>query len=252
MRPVLLALLALLAAVAGCRAPAADVRVPADIDHAAYEQLLQRHVDERGLVDYDAWRASPDDRRALEAYLAQYDQSGPAATGAERHAALVNLYNAACIRMVLDLDPERSLWDHDPFTQRIHRVGGALVSLDDVEHGAVRPEVGYRGHAVLVCAARSCPPLWDRAFTADGLDRQLDERFAAWLAREDLNRFHPDRNLVELSRIFDWFAEDFERAGGIPAVLARHGPEEHREFLASGDYEIEYLDYDKGLNAQGR
>lgn len=40
----------------------AIVQVPQGIGHALWDQLLQKHVNERGLVDYRAWHASKEDR----------------------------------------------------------------------------------------------------------------------------------------------------------------------------------------------
>lgn len=233
---------------------ASEVVIPPGIDHGPWDALLQRHVDERGLVDYPGWRDHIDDRAALDAYLAQYARSPEqAATGAERHAALLNAYNAFTVRRVLirELDAGDSFWSGSPFKQRIHPVGGQEVSLDDIEHRAVRPEVGYRGHAALVCAALSCPPLWRHAYTAENLEQALDQRMAAWLAYEDLNQFDHEAGTVRISKIFDWFGEDFAAAGGLPTVLGRHGPEALRPWLSAGDYRIGFMPYDKDLNAQG-
>jgi hypothetical protein len=74
----------------------------------------------------------------------------------------------------------------------------------------------------------------------------------SWLAREDLNRFLPERRKAEVSAVFKWFAEDFEKAGGAKQILARYGPDRYRAFLAGGDYSITYLEYDWGLNDQGQ
>ena len=67
----------------------------------------------------------------------------------------------------------------------------------------------------------------------------------------ELNRFLPNEEKVEISSIFNWFKADFEKAGGTKEVLAKHAPENARDFLASGDYEIIYLPYNWGLNDQG-
>lgn len=70
-----------------------------------------------------------------------------------------------------------------------------------------------------------------------------------WLAREDLNQFLPNKELVKLSMIFKWFSDDFERAGGVRSVLQKYAPQKYAEFLKA-DYRIENLPYDWGLNAQ--
>ena len=70
------------------------------------------------------------------------------------------------LRWILSGYPIESIWQlKDSFTAKRHDVGGRKVSLDDIEHGTLRPLIGYRAHAVLVCAARSCPPLQRFAYT---------------------------------------------------------------------------------------
>jgi hypothetical protein len=104
---------------------------------------------------------------------------------------------------------------------------------------------------VLVCAARSCPPLQRSAYTADQLDEQDDAAYRGWLAREDLNKFLPSEKRVEISSIFKWFGADFDKAGGVPRILALYAPQSVREFAATGKYDIKYLPYNWGLNDQG-
>ncbi len=237
------------------RSPAAQakVEVPAKIDHSAWERLLRKYVNERGLVAYSKWKTSAEDLRMLDAYLHQFEPTlNKSATGDEKAASLINLYNALTVRWILQNYPTDSIQAlRDSFGARRHLVGGRKVSLDDIEHGTLRPEIGYRAHATLVCAARSCPPLQRFAYTGGKLDAQIDEAFREWLARNDLNRFDPTRRSADISSIFKWFAEDFQKAGGVKKVLAGYAPESVRGFLASGDYEIDYLPYNWGLNDQG-
>ena len=71
---------------------------------------------------------------------------------------------------------------------------------------------------------------------------------ARWLAREDLNRI--DAAGVHLSKLFEWYAGDFEAAGGVRAILQRHGPPSAREIPAG--VRIGHLEYDWSLNIQTR
>jgi hypothetical protein len=231
---------------------AATVDVRAGIDHGGWSRLLRSYVDDRGLVDYGTWKASRAGRDALRAYLALLAAAPePAAAGADRAAALINAYNALTVGWILDSYPTPSIRAlPDSFTAARHTVGGRKVSLDQIEHEALRPQVGYRVHGALVCAARSCPPLSREAFTAAGLDTQLDSAMAAWLARSDLNRFDGPPDRVQVSSIFKWFADDFTQAGGVQEVLKRHGPPAARTLAAQPVLKIEHLDYDWALNDQ--
>jgi hypothetical protein len=253
-RAALFALATLVAAA--CRrepvASAAPVAVRARVDHAEWSRLLRTYVDERGLVDYAAWKASREGRAALAAYLARLaaPPQPPAAAG-DRTASLINAYNALTVAWILDNYPTPSIRSlPGSFTSSRHTLGGRQTSLDQIEHEALRPEVGYRVHAALVCAARSCPPLAREAFAAATLDRQLDAAMERWLAREDLNRFDAAAGRARVSSIFQWFADDFAMAGGLAQVLARHGPAPARALAARAGLEVEYLDYDWSLNDQ--
>jgi hypothetical protein len=122
------------------------------------------------------------------------------------------------------------------------------VSLDDIENGAVRPLLGYRAHAILVCEARSCPPLQRFAYAPSHLDEQIDTAYRSWLARDDLNRFFPDQRKGELSSIFDWFKDDFDKAEWLKL---KYAPQHYQDFLTGGNYEVSYMPYNWGLNDQG-
>ncbi len=227
--------------------------VPSGIDHAPLDSLLQKYVDDKGMVDYSRWKANRSDLDALKEYLAQYAPTPETpAEGDEEIAALINAYNAFTIEFILDHYPTESirLLD-DPFDGKRHTMGGEKVSVDDIEHEMLRPMIGWKVHAIVVCAARSCPPLLNRAYLPDTWKAQMDERYRTWLAREDLNAFDTGRfrNTVEVSRIFRWYSEDYTGEHSIEAVLRRFGPEQHRDFLA-GDFRVTYQSYHWGLNDQ--
>lgn len=242
----------LLPACASAKEKPVAVAIPAGVRHDAWDALLKKYVNDKGLVAYEKWKASDADRKALNDYLAQFAPAGTPAKGDELAASAINAYNAFAIRWILESYPTESIQALDnSFARKAHPVGGQKIALDDLEHGTLRPLIGYRAHAVLVCCARSCPPLQRTAFASDGLNRQIDAAYRVWLAREDLNRFSPDKNSVAISSIFKWFKEDFETAGGMAKILGLYGPDAHRAFLTKGGYKIEHLPYHWGLNDQG-
>jgi hypothetical protein len=230
-----------------------NVDVPSGINHDEFDRLLKNYVNEQGLVNYAAWKGNQADLSALDEYLKQFaGKIDNPAQDNEKAASLVNAYNAFMLRWILANYPTESVQSlKDSFTDKRNEIGGRKVSLNDIEHGTLRPLVGYRAHSVLVCAARSCPPLQRSAYTTDKFEEQDDEAFRAWLAREDLNKFLPDENKVEISSIFKWFKQDFDKAGGVPSILGRYAPESVRDFAASGKYDTKYIPYNWGLNDQG-
>src|SRR6266550_3267618 len=137
------------------------------------------------------------------------------------------------------------------FKEKRHKVGGEMVSLNDIESSALRPEFGYRSHAVLVCAARSCPPLQRSAYSGGQLDEQCDHAYRVWLGRKDLNEFLVDKNEANVSSIFKWFKGDFEKAGGVKTILAKYAPAQAKPLLQRPDCKITNKIYNWGLNDQG-
>ena len=230
-----------------------NVNVSAGINHDEFDRLLKKYVNEQGLVNYGAWKQNAADLSTLDEYLKQFAAKiDNPAQGNEKTGTLINAYNAFMLRWILANYPTESVWSlKDSFTAKRNEIGGSKVSLDDIEHGTLRPLIGYRAHAVLVCAARSCPPLQRFAYTADKFEEQNDRAYQAWLARADLNKLLPNEKKVDISSIFKWFKQDFDKTGGVPKILGHYAPQSVREFAASGKYDTKYLPYDWGLNDQG-
>lgn len=241
----------LLGPVRGSAAP--TVTVAAGIDPAPWDALLKKYVDDRGLVAYAKWKANDADLRALDDYLARFAAPpSQAAKGDDEVASLINAYNAFTIRWILTNFPTESIRAlDDSWGKARWQVGGRTVSLEEIEHKNLRPIHGWRVHAAIVCAARSCPPLQNTAFTTENLSRLTEQAYRAWLARDDLNHYDPASGRVAISPIFKWFKDDFTGEAQISRLLAQWGPEELRPFFKKGDFKTDYLDYHWGLNDQG-
>ncbi len=231
---------------------AAGLPVPAGIDHRDFDALLGKYVDEQGLVDYKGWKASATDLKRLDAYLEQFaPEAGAKAEGGEHIASLANAYNAFTLRMILQNMPLNSIMDlEEPFKQKQHLISGKTWSLDEIEHTGIRPIIGWKVHSMVVCAAVSCPPLAQNAFQADSWEEVMEERHRVWFAREDLNQFDEKNKELRLSKLFEWYAGDYEGDHRVEALLKKYGPESARKTLKKRKVSISYLDYDWSLNIQ--
>lgn len=227
-------------------------------DHSAFDSLLRSHV-VRGMVDYDAFKAAPQ----LGAYLtslARADLSG--LPEGERLALYINAYNAYTIHLINVKNERDSIRNIDktlglkltgPWKEPFAVVAGRTLSLDDIEHGIIRKQFREpRIHFALVCAAVSCPPLRSEAYTGAKLDAQLTDQAEAFLLRSPRkNRVDAKSGTLYLSRIFDYYKEDF---GTTDAAIARYvarfypeGPE--KQLLVSGKAKLVSTDYDWTLNS---
>jgi hypothetical protein len=230
-----------------------NVHVPSDINHNDYDRLLKKYVNQQGLVNYGSWKGNQADLAQLDNYLKQFSgKTDKAAKGSEQAASLVNAYNALVLQWILQNYPTESIWQlKGSFKERRHKLSGTNVSLNDIENDMLRPEFGWRTHAVLVCAARSCPPLQQSAYNASALDDQVARAYRTWLGRPDLNEFLIDKNEANVSNIFKWFKGDFDKAGGAKAIMAKYAPAAARPMLERPDCKINYKAYNWGLNDQG-
>jgi len=105
-----------------------------------------------------------------------------------------------------------------------------------------------RVHAVLVCAAGSCPPLRREAYVAGHIENQMNDNARTWLANPELNRLVPEQHIIQISLIFKWYSGDFEASGGIKPFLARFAPSEWVELIRKPDTKLEFKPYNWDLN----
>lgn len=252
--------LAILLLAACLTAPAAS---GGGVDAELWGAILARHTrevsDVAGVrVDYRGLAESPDWKR-LVAGLADADPDG--LEGPEGRAARVALwidaYNILAIDLVVRHPGIASIRDigsllRPVWNREAGRVGQRARSLGEIEHEILRPLGDPRIHGAIVCASVSCPPLRREPFGAARLDEQLDDQMRRWLASPEKGlRVDRSSDTVHLSRVFDWFAEDFDAAGGVLAFVTRYAPEPERGWLAAraGELRIRHLPYDWKLNA---
>lgn len=234
----------------------AQPAAPPDSAYADYALLLSRYV-RGGGVDYAGWKA--DDPPAWRRFRDWLENVDPGAWPlAERRAFWINAYNARVIAGVLERYPLDSVRDvgllggrlRGFFSRREHPVAGAKRSLDEMEEEILLgdPLWDPRIHWSLTCASRGCPPLRPEPYRGDRLDRQLDFQAATYLNGPAGHRLDRESRSIRLSRIFDWYREDFEReAGSVRAYAMRYVTGAALEALRAG-WELGYLDYDWRLN----
>ncbi len=239
-------------ALASASTGAEELRISPDIDHSAWNELLSEYVNQFGLVDYGRWKSDIPDLTKLDRYLEQFAiEADPYAEGSDLAASLVNAYNAFTVQWILENYPTQSIRElKKSWTGKRYWVSGYLLSLDDIENAHLRPLIGWKVHALIVCAARSCPPLKNSSYSRADFPEEIKAAYRNWLGRIDLNRFNPLEEKIELSLIFKWFAEDFEKGRTVDQVLRAFAPDKYRSFVESGDYKTVYKKYRWGLNDQ--
>jgi hypothetical protein len=243
-----------------------------DHTHAAWTTLLKKHVvllngGKASQVRYAAFAA---DRPALKTYLATLASVSQAAFDAwsrpQQMAFLINAYNAYTVELILTKYPDlKSIKDlgsliSSPWKQKWAPLLGNTLSLDNIEHDILRKRGVYddpRIHFAVNCASVGCPMLREEAFVATRLDAQLDEQAQRFMADRTRNRYQGEKKRLEISKIFDWYGDDFKQGHkgltSLDSLAARYAdllsdnPTE-RELLKRGGLDVSFLDYDWRLN----
>ena len=193
-----------------------------DHNYAAWDALLKKHVrwlsdNKQSRVDYKAFLS---DRPALKKVLAEWS-AVPAASFAsftreQRMAFLINAYNGFTVELILTKYPDlKSIKElggliQSPWKKKFFPLLGEDRYLDWIEHEQLRPNYADpRVHGAVNCASIGCPALRPEAFTATRLDSQLDDGMLRFMGDPTRNRFANGK--AEISAIFRWFREDFEK-----------------------------------------
>jgi len=223
-----------------------------DFDHSAFDSLLHQHVDADGWVDYVGVKK---DVARLDEYLtvvaaAPFDAMGRN----EKLVLLINAYNAFTLKLIVEHQPIDSIMDI-PAAERWDavrwNVGGYVWSLEQIEHEQIRPKfIEPRAHFALVCAAVGCPPLRNEAYDPSRLQQQLGEQARYVHQHPTWFDFDARSNVVRLTKIYNWYGDDFVQvAGSTTEFAARYSPELKHALASGSSPPIEWLHYDWKLNS---
>ncbi len=202
-----------------------------------------------GQVNYPGIAADP----RFNAYLEQLKQTDAETlpSRADKLAFWINAYNALAIKGILDgYSPSSFFGKLRFFYSNKYMVGGKYTNLYDLEHKILIPLKEPRIHFSIVCASKSCPKLSSEAYTAERLEQQLEDNARQFINDTERNRFDRDRKIAYLSKIFDWFEEDFsDHSGSVLKYLSRYVKDtELAQELNAGSYSVKYMTYDWSLN----
>jgi hypothetical protein len=222
-----------------------------------WDELLHRYVDSQGRVDYRAWQKQSQEK--LTNWLTEIAQSDLAsiADANQKLALWLNLYNALAIAQVLKVYPIASIrptifgipnWIAFIrfFRRSIYRIGDRRFSLDDIEHGILRPE--YRDprlHFALVCASAGCPWLRREAYLSETVQTQLEDDAKRFINNPTKIYYDERSQTLYCSRILKWYGRDFLAvADSLPKYLQSY----LENITLSPSPRIRFLPYDWKLN----
>lgn len=209
-------------------------------NYALYDSLLQKYVSNNGDVKYKALQA---ERAILDSVVAQFQAIAPQKEWSknERLAYWINAYNLFTVQLIVNNYPVKKITNLDGGkTWDIKRIeiDGKKYSLNQIENEILRPQFkDARIHFAINCAAASCPPLHNRAFTAENVQSLLDKRTRKFI-RSSANTLTESN--IKISKIFDWYSSDF---GDIVTFLNKYA-----SVKIKTDAKVEYKEYIWNIN----
>lgn len=224
------------------------------INHDAWDEILTDYArpadDGVNRVDYNGIKSKA--ASELKAYLialqsvtiSEYPRD-------EQFAYWVNLYNAATVQVILDNYPLESIRDigllgQGPWKDKILKVEGRKLSLDDIEHGILRPLwKDVRLHYAVNCAAIGCPNLALKAYRASTLEAMLDDAARAYINHP--RGFTKVKGKLVASNIFEWYQSDWGKDADVLTHARKYANGDVAAMLSSAKT-IDGYDYDWALN----
>ena len=243
-----------------------------DHNYAAWEVLLKKHVkwlpdNKQSRVNYKGFAADRAElKKVLDSMSAVSKADFDKWTKPQQMAFLINAYNAFTVEIILTKYPDlKSIKDLGNFVtptwkKKFFTLLGEERHLDWIEHEQLRPKYAEpRVHVAVNCASIGCPALFAEAFTAAKMEAQLEDGMRRFLGDPTRNRYADGK--LEVSNIFKWFREDFEKGNKgfakLEDVFAKYADQlaaapSDREKIKAKSVSISHLDYDWSLNDMGR
>lgn len=220
------------------------------LTHAKWTELLKKHVDIEGHVNYKGFK---EDEKSLDEYLAVLSSNHPQADWDKNDqlAFWINAYNAFTVKLIVKNYPVKSIKElggsiykvNTPWDIKFIQIGDVTYDLNNIEHGIIRKEFSEpRIHFAVNCASVSCPRLRNEAYVGSSLDTQLDDQARYFINNPVKNKITKD--CAKLSKIFTWFKGDFTASGSSVADFIN----KYSTVKITKKTKMESLDYDWNLN----
>jgi hypothetical protein len=205
--------------------------------------FFMTHVS-NGRIDYKAIKSNPE---ILNNLMTQAENIKVSKANAKQYQAFwINAYNLSVIKGITEKYPVKGpLSIPGFFDKTTYALGGIKTTLNDLENKILRAKFPKeaRFHFALVCAGLGCPPIINEAYTPVKLEAQLQRQTT--IALNNPNFIKVKRGNVQLSKIFEWYKEDFIHDGSEIQYINQFRKEPIDE-----KSRVSYYEYDWSLNAK--
>jgi hypothetical protein len=235
------------------------------INHDAWQQILTTYVDDEhqsGINRFNYSAVTPGDARKLRGYLDYMQQMEPRQLNSEEAKAYwINLFNALIVDKMVETFQTGSnrainrvltggLRSGGRWSREIAEVAMQEISLNDIEHGILRPIWNDpRIHFAISACTLGGPNIQKIAFNGANNEELLEKAKVEFLQHPRAVRVQ-DGELI-LSSIFNWYASDFGDNRQEVLQYIRNNVDEKTQQDIRGFTRASY-DYSWDLNALSR
>lgn len=246
-------ILFLITVVVSCKTISGIQTDSVPINHDIFNGLLKNNVNEAGFVNYEKFIA---DSLKLNSYLQLIESNYPNEKTWSREEILaywINAYNAYTIQLIIRNYPLASIKDiqsgvafiNSVWDIKFINIEGQILDLNNIEHNILRKMDEPRIHFAVNCASYSCPKLLNEAYTANKLEKQLQQQAIDFINDPTRNKITSDS--AQVSSIFNWFTGDFTKNGSLKEFINTYS-----KVKIADETKIEFMVYDWRLNEVGK
>ncbi|MCH2023488.1 MAG: DUF547 domain-containing protein [Saprospiraceae bacterium] len=214
------------------------------LSHDIFDDLLGKYVNGNGGVDYNAFLKS---KLILNDYLTLLKNNPPQTSWSNNKeiAYWINMYNAVTIYSILDKYPISSIMDLEGgkvWDKKKIVIAGKELTLNIIEKDKLLKRFKEpRIHFAVNCAAASCPPLLNKAWTEENVQSYLYKQTKAFINNKKYN--YLSSGSIEVSQIFNWYSGDF---GGSDKVV--NFIQKYADIEVQNDASVGFKEYNWQLN----
>ena len=188
------------------------------IEHQKMQSFLDKYLleDKKKATFVNYKKVSLQDKNKLINYIKNLEKINILNYNkAEQRAYWLNLYNAKTMAIILENYPIKSitkikdnLFSFGPWDIKNIEVLGQKISLNDIEHGILRPIYkDNRLHYLINCASIGCPNLPKNVITSLNYEFLANQAASDYINHQRGVDFK--NKTLYLSSIYDWYKNDF-------------------------------------------
>jgi len=199
---------------------------PFDHLHTQFDQVLTRFIALNGSESRINYKRLKQERSRLDAYLKTLSEvrsdDFEKFSKEQKMAFLINAYNGFTLEMISSQYPISSVKEiKGGYDKRFISLFDEIKSLNDIERQLRQTFREPKTFFALSSGVQGAPALLGNSYNDRDLYTQLERATRLFLGDPKRNFYDRVQNRLKVSRLFNWFEDDFRRSSGsVPDFVA--------------------------------